>query len=327
MSEILDAIKAISDPCVKLIEAVRAGIGKAYEPRHVKKMADAKAHEIMVIGQAMRENMDVPINYDKGALTMDTEDIDEFVKRTEKRMAYQELVKQKNIEAVVDEAYALLEDEDEPASEEPIDNDWILRFFNSVQDVSNEDMQKLWAKVLAGEVKRPKSFSMRTLETLHNLSKDEATIFNKLCSYFICISGTVFIPSHSEYLKENGIDFSNILLMGECGLVNTNPNLVLQKPILARDTGITVMDGVLLAASTKSGEEQKLLIGQYPLTRSGRELWEIIDVSASKDVFLSFAKIIKKDSPRFSVSAFCVSGEADGIIQHEQKDLLEENAD
>ena len=322
MSEILDVVKAITSPCEKLIEAVSNAIGKAYAPRHAKKMADDKAYEIAIIGQSMRENIDVPINYNAGALAMNTEDFEEFIKRTQRRMAFQEMMKQKNLEAVVDDAYALLEDEDGPVSNEPLDNDWINRFFNTVQDVSNEEMQILWAKVLAGEVKKPGSFSMRTLETIHNISKDEAAVFQKLCGYLINISGSVFIPSQTDFLKDNAIQFSDIMLMGECGLINSAPMLSIEKPILARETGITVMNGIILTASSKSGEEQKIEIGHFPLTTAGKELWSIIGDLAPREVFLSFAKALKNENRRFNVFAHSIISEEDGLIHHEQADLL-----
>jgi len=54
--------------------------------------------------------------------------------------------------------------------------DWFVRFFEDAGNISDEKMQEIWAKVLAGEIKQPGSFSLRTLEVLRNLSSDEAEI-------------------------------------------------------------------------------------------------------------------------------------------------------
>ena len=114
-------------------------------------MADAKAHEIEKISEAMRNSMDVAVNYNQGSLSMNTEDFDEFVKRTKERLVLQELMKQQNIDSVVDNAYDLLEKLDK-VSDEPLDRDWLNRFFNSVGVVSNEQMQKIWGgKYLLGK--------------------------------------------------------------------------------------------------------------------------------------------------------------------------------
>ena len=44
-----DIIAASTEPVNKLLDAVTGAIGKAYEPRHIRKMADAKAYEIKTI--------------------------------------------------------------------------------------------------------------------------------------------------------------------------------------------------------------------------------------------------------------------------------------
>lgn len=75
--------------------------------------------------------------------------------------------------------------EGERASDEPVNTDWLNRFFSIVEDVSDEEMQQLWARILAGEIKRPKSYSLRTLELLRNISQKEAEVINKASNYLI----------------------------------------------------------------------------------------------------------------------------------------------
>ena len=68
----------------------------------------------------------------------------------EQRISYQAEKKQRNIVSVIQEASQQLEDKEVP-DQEP-DHDWTSRFFNHIQDVSDEEIQILWAKILAGEV-------------------------------------------------------------------------------------------------------------------------------------------------------------------------------
>ena len=55
MGELLEIAKVLVSPCEKLMTMVAGAIGKAYEPRHTRKMADAHAYELSTIGAAMRE--------------------------------------------------------------------------------------------------------------------------------------------------------------------------------------------------------------------------------------------------------------------------------
>lgn len=39
-------LAGLSQPLTKLVEVISIGIGKLYEPAHIKRMANAKAYEI-----------------------------------------------------------------------------------------------------------------------------------------------------------------------------------------------------------------------------------------------------------------------------------------
>jgi len=85
------------------------------------------------------------------------------------RVEFQERKRLANIRSVVESAAEELGDKEVP-DHEP-DHDWAARFFDCVQDVSSEHMQKLWAKVLSGEVENPGRSPLRTLDALRNITK------------------------------------------------------------------------------------------------------------------------------------------------------------
>ena len=74
---------------------------------------------------------------------------------------------------------------DEEVSSEPVDKDWMTRFLDIAETISDDEMRDLWARVLAGEVKKPKSYSLRTLEVLRNISKEEAETIVKVSTYLL----------------------------------------------------------------------------------------------------------------------------------------------
>ncbi|XIH86279.1 DUF2806 domain-containing protein [Pantoea sp. SGAir0430] len=59
-------------------------------------------------------------------------------------------------------------------SEDDIDFDWIQRWRSYAVNVTSEDVQALWANLLAGEIKSPGRFSLRTMEFLKNITKNDA---------------------------------------------------------------------------------------------------------------------------------------------------------
>ncbi len=83
-----------------------------------------------------------------------------------------------------------------------MDNDFFWNTIEHAKTVSNDEMQELVAKIIAGEYNEPGTYSMCTLQTLKMLGKNELELFEKICS--LCVNDnqilqTVF--SLPEYLR------------------------------------------------------------------------------------------------------------------------------
>ena len=215
MAEI-NIIKFDGKPLEKLINEISKGIGTIYRPKAIRKEAEAKAYEIEILERA------------KSKAIAEGKEIDTDVYiRIQERLLHQETKRQNNIDNVSQIAAEELSKE-EYISDEPVDQDWTTRFFNIVEDISDEEMQKHWGRILAGEVKQPKSFSLRTLELLKNLSKEEAAIFTKFANIKLQSSNNHFIyNSNDENFLENefGITFSDKLILTELGLIASDNKL------------------------------------------------------------------------------------------------------
>ena len=150
------------------------------------------------------------------------------------RIMYQERKRLANIHSVVSKAARELEGKEVPATES--DQDLVARFFKEVQDVSSEEMQILWAKLLAGEVERPGSTSIRTLGILRDLDQSTAQLFARLCSVSIFVLpelGRSMIDARVPSLGKNaaanslaefGLAFSALNRLNEHGLIIADYN-------------------------------------------------------------------------------------------------------
>ena len=63
-----------------------------------------------------------------------------------------------------------------------IDDDWFNVFEKEASQKSTEDMQRRFARVLAGEIEKPGSYSTRTIKILSEMDQTTASLFKKLCS-------------------------------------------------------------------------------------------------------------------------------------------------
>ena len=210
-------IKIEGKPLEKLLDVIGDFIGSAKKPKQIRKEADAKAYEMVKLAEAKTQALEIEQKAEEDRLD-----------RAQERIHTREIMRQVNIEAVASNAAEVLKIESN-VSNEPVDKDWTARFINIVEDISDEQMQYLWGKILAGEVKRPKSFSLHTLEVLKNLSKEEADLFAKAAHFIITYSDTPFIfnSDKEDFLAKNDLEFFKLILLIELGLVTAEKDIVL----------------------------------------------------------------------------------------------------
>jgi len=301
-------LTGLSEPLKKLIEVVSQGIGALSKPYLIKKTADAKAYEIKVIAEAIKENQQdlKKIGFDGEKLSLMS--LDEktlqneltLEERTQNRIEFQEQKKQKNIENITQKAAQNLENESN-VSDEPVDEDWTTRFFSYAEDISNEEMQELWARILAGEVKRPKSFSLRTLDILRNLSKEEAQVFMKFASLHIKSGDNSFILNfkNEKLLEEKyGLKFNDRLLLEELGFLTAN-DLQIQLAKTdeqPRQSVFIVGNAVVIQEKEANKPQQQLQVLVF--TKIGKQLLELVQTTPDIDyIQLLASKLNRNNGP------------------------------
>lgn len=314
---VTEIVTAAVQPANKLIDAVAGAIGKAYEPRHIRKMADAKAYEIKTIGDELRNNADLPIVYDtSGEFSVDISDYEALAKRAGRRIAYQEVAKQENIETIVDAAYDSLQGVQEVAEGE-ISREWMHRFIDAAGDISTEELQKIWSKVLAGEVLEPSSFSLRTLECLRNLDVRDANLFEQLCKFVI---SNRFVINDNDFLRKHGMPYDFILRLDESGLLNSSGTIFFHKeiskePELILDFG----DYILMAISE---ENRKFTLQEFPLTAAGRELSMIVGSKMDLDLIKEICQVAVKNNSKINLSLHKVNYREEDSINYDNNPIV-----
>jgi uncharacterized repeat protein (TIGR03899 family) len=279
-------LAGLSDPLKKLIEVVSAGVGGLSKPYLIRKTADAKAYEIKIIAEAIKENQNdlktIKFNEEKLSLmSLDDNSLKNNLSlenRTQHRIEFKEQKRQKNIESITQKAAEDLESES-VVSDDPVDEDWTSRFFDYAEDISSADMQGLWGRILAGEIKKPKSYSLRTLDTLRNLSTDEAEVFIKFGSLAIQSGGLAFllnIKNEKLLEEEYQLKFTEKLLLEELGLLSTND---LQFELTKTDdhpiqTFFTCNSTIIIHEKLANKPEQQVPVLAF--TKIGQELLQLV---------------------------------------------------
>lgn len=184
---------------------------------------------------------------------------------------------------------------DEEVSDHDPDPDWSARFFDHVQDVSSEDMQKIWARILAGEVESPGRTSLRTLDTLRNMTKRDAEMFRDICSLII---GDGFMFYHDSVKDLSVLALRNLLHLQDCGLLSYERNIASihqwgkENYILLDHLGNAVL------VTSNGTPSESLRIPAVRLTSSGKELSRLIPQVVNLDYLRAFSKYLQSKGCR-----------------------------
>ena len=266
--------EGLSKPAVKLIEVVSDGIGALYEPVAIRRRGEAEAQKLIAMETAKvrAEEMRKEIQFagQLGRLQTLIDKDPGLVDRAKARLAMQEINGQINVETIADAAMRHLPNQ---VSEEPVADDWKQRFFKLAADVSDDEMRELWAKILAGEVARPKAYNVRTLEALHAMSQQEASMFTKFAG--LCplapFDGAVTLDDWNYGLTPYGVSFENVLALREAGVVR--PDLVAMR-YEANQTSALVFNEKFKWRITAPNRVQTKYVS---LTATGRELMTVVN--------------------------------------------------
>ncbi|QUX90731.1 DUF2806 domain-containing protein [Marinomonas sp. A3A] len=263
-------LKALSEPACKLIDSVSNAIGVLYEPTRIRRKTKAESDALVIMAKGEAD-----------ALTF----------RAAKRVSTQETRRQENIEEIMDKSLNYLERQ---FSNEAtyIDTDWLSFYFDKCQDISIDNVQNLWAKILAGEVLEPEACSRGTLLILQSLSNNDIKLFNKYCQYLFKVNGELLrfkYSSLNKHLENNGIDESDIRHLQDAGLVQPQQQFHFTK----NERYVVEYFDNQFSMILKGHRENRTEF----LTKAGRELYRFIDTSPCEkyyEILLSRSQIMSR---------------------------------
>lgn len=297
-------LAGFSKPAQKLIEVVSTGIGGLFRPRSMRNDADAKAYEIRALASA---EADASVTRASGLIRAEIERIrtlagadSEIVDRAKIRLLSREIEGQMNVEAIAEHALLQLPGN---VSDQPVLDDWRRKFFLGAENICDADLQLLWGKVLAGEVASPGTYSMRTLEILKHLTKEEAELFRIACGLAFR-EGWIMKPDGdiNTILNPYGLQYDSLLTLRDAGLLHQGDQLIKDFSSLSNmPSVVTLNNGIYMQLSGATLGQQR--IPSIPFTRAGKELQNLLAntpcmpyLSSVVDYFRKRGLTVKKGS-------------------------------
>ncbi len=241
----------LSKPATVLIEKISEAVGGVFRPYQIRRVADAEAdaEKIRAVSQI---------------------EVTDLQRRAMRRFLEEEAKKQQNIENITNKALPKVGENSAP---EKVENDWLANFFEKCRLISDEEMQNLWAKVLAGEANSPGKFSKRTVSILSSLDKSDALLFENICSFSWAIGDGVplIFDEEDQIYAKNKINYAVIKHLVEIGLISHNGITGFKLNLHKKKAAMTYFSHRVLVEFPKE-KDNELELGNVLFSKAGQEL-------------------------------------------------------
>ena len=257
--------EGLTKPATLLIEKISSAVGTLWEPKQIRRVAQAKADAAMTLAKT-----DIKI--------------DEVQRRAAQRFVDEETKKQLNMESIVEKAIPNL---DTNAPAEDVEGDWITNFFDKCRSVSDNEMQLLWSRILSGEANAPGSFSRKTVNLVADLDKASAELFHNLCSFgwqFGDILTPLIFDFSDRIYNQRGISLYSLGELDSIGLIRIGGSEGFMLYELPKRITASYQDRfVQLTLPKDTGNN--LEIGNVIMTPSGAQLSRIVKPDPVEGLF------------------------------------------
>ena len=269
----------LSKPADTLIKKISKAVGGIFAPFQIKRVAEAEAEATIIRAQSEAEASKI-------ATQSGIENV-ELRQRAVHRLIVEETQRQKNMEDITIKALPYL---NEDANPDGMDDDFIANLFDKCRIVSDDQMQSLWSRILAGEANTPGTYSKRTVNFVSELDKKDADLFTKLCGFSWNIGYIVplVFDWDGEIYNRNGINFDTLRHLESIGLIQWVTTGHFTEDKLPKEVNTCYYDKLLLLEISSSLYDH-LELGKILLTKIGLELAPICG-SKPVDGFYEYVK-------------------------------------
>lgn len=248
----------LSKPADTLIKKVSSAVGGIFEPWQIKRVAKATAEANLIKAKSEIE-------------------ITDLHRRAMHRFVEEEASRQENMEKITEKALPFLIEDSDPSA---MEDDWVTNFFDKSRIISDEEMQGIWANVLAGEANAPGTYSKRTVNFLGDLDKKDAELFQSLCRFGWVIGNfsPLIFDTEAPIYNENGVNFETLTHLDSIGLIRFESLSGFERTCLPKKIKVLYC-GKPLVLTMEREEGNTLPIGKVLLTNVGLELVNVCTVT------------------------------------------------
>ena len=289
----------------RLLETVEKGIGGLLEPRQIRRVGNAQL-EI----ERRRELMLAQIRKEKelinqGKVVLDptfrvmlkSENDDTisngYIERTISSQITRMISREFNINNAIIYAEEELTNDESIPPEDIVNQDWLNQWAEYASLTFEKSLQRLWGKILAGEIKLPGKYSLRTLLFIKHINQKDA---EKITRISPLVLGD-FIFRDPDNIEKN-VPFSVLLDLQELGMIQGVDAMGLVENIDSKqgdkfEESVVLGEKVLTVTSFGHKRKLRLTLPIYRVTPLGREVFSLIDSKVDEKYILEVCEYIR----------------------------------
>lgn len=172
-------------------------------------------------------------------------------------------------------------------AEREVDEDWLHLFARAAETKTSAEVKTYFARVLAGEIRKPGTFSPETIDVLSKLTPNMALLFQTMCNITTYTGNVAFVlfgpldEFSGNRFSSFGLTFYQLTRLSDLGLVRDGAVAMKEAPEFL--TGVLVGGASLGLATPAEGPDgapprwkQRRNLAALQLTQAGTELLQIV---------------------------------------------------
>lgn len=176
-----------------------------------------------------------------------------------------------------------------------INDEWMNHFAQYSSQASSENLQTLWSRLLAGEIRKPGEFSLTTLRIIAELDEEIANLFQQ---YAVNIIDQGYIIKDTDI---KGQKLTDLIFLEEVGLLQDVSGHLILPYRKDSDNQIIVKNNDLYLI-IKPVNDAPINVPLIKLTRAGTEILKLIAKEKDDIVLRKVADIAKNNATSISLA-------------------------
>jgi len=182
------------------------------------------------------------------------------------------------------------------------EDDWLTAFRNEAAQRSSEEMKLAFGRILAGQIREPGTYSIRTMRALGVMDTQTASLFKVLCNIAFVVSAVdtrVITPSGNagnNALQEFGLSFLKLNVLQENGLIISDYNSWLEYSQLIQVPIPMSYAGRRVRLEPLEGMGNSTKLHGVALTKMGTELYSVVDLEENNNYTIKLVECFRNNN-------------------------------